>query len=131
VQIRFIVQQKNVGVWLVPGVQYTGREDREFFQRQMNDAVYRTEFFALLTGLGKEYWIEIAGDKRSADVFQNEESLLEFTKTDQQHYSFIIGRNYAPGDPNMNVDAIAPTILNDVNKLVMLYRHMKDKTFEK
>jgi len=126
IQLQIILQQKEVGIWLVPGKPNTGKADRESFKNRMNDADYRKQLFTLLTGLGAGYWIEIAGDKKTIDTFQNEEGLWEFTKADDwMHYAFVIGRNYSPGDAEISSEQIATTITKEFDKLVLVYRHMK------
>jgi len=125
--LQIILQQKDVGVWLVPGKPNAGKADREYFKNNMNDAEYRNPFFKLLSGLGVGYWIEIAGDKKAIESFQNEEALWEFTKADDwMYYAFIIGKNYSPADIEISNENIATTITKEFDKLVLLYRHMKD-----
>ncbi len=127
-QLNIILQQKEVGIWLVPGRPNAGKADRESFKNRMSDVEYRKKFFTLLTGLGAGYWIEIAGDKKAIETFQNEEALWEFTKADDwMYYAFIIGKNYSPADAEINSENIAPTITKEFDKLVLLYRHMKDQ----
>lgn len=131
-QLQIILQQKEVGIWLVPGKPNAGKADRESFKTRMNDVEYRKQFFTLLTGLGTGYWIEIAGDKKTIETFQNEDALWEFTKADDwMHYAFIIGKNYSPADPEISSEHIAPTIMKEFDKLVLVYRHMKDAGEEK
>lgn len=131
-QLQIILQQKEVGIWLVPGKPNAGKADRESFKNRMNDVEYRKQFFTLLTGLGAGYWIEIAGDKKAVETFQNEEALWEFTKADDwMYYTFIIGKNYSPADPEISSEQIAPTIMKEFDKLVLVYRHMKDQSHEK
>lgn len=131
-QLHIIFQQKEVGIWLMPGRPTAGKADRESFKNKMNEVEYRKQFFTLLTGLGAGYWIEIAGDKKAIETFQNEEALWEFTKADDwMYYAFIIGKNYSPADVEISSEHIAPTIIKEFDKLVLLYRHMKDQVGEK
>ena len=126
-QLQIILQQKEVGIWLVPGKPNAGKADRESFKNKMNDMEYRKQCFTLLTGLGAGYWIEIAGDKKAIETFQNEEALWEFTKVDDwTHYAFIIGKNYSPSDHEISSEQIAPTIMKEFDKLVLIYRHIKN-----
>lgn len=123
---QIILQQHALGNWLVPGNSNAGQVDREYFKDKMNDVEYRTQFFKLLKGLGAGYWIEIVGDKVPVEKFQNEEALWEFTKADQwRYYSFVIGKNYAPGDSEISRDNIVETITKAFEKLGLLYHHMK------
>jgi hypothetical protein len=124
--LQIILLQKEVGVWLVPGKSNTGKADREYFKHKMNDAEYRMQFYKLLSGLGIGYWIEIAGERKAIDHFQNEEALWEFTKADEwMHYAFVIGKNYSPADAEISSEQIATTIGKELDKLVLVYRHLK------
>jgi len=126
-QLNIILQQKELGIWLVPGRPNSGKADRESFKNKMNEVEYRKQFFTLLTALGAGYWIEIAGDRKAIETFQNEEALWEFTKADNwMYYAFIIGKNYSPADAEISSEQIASTIMKEFDKLVLLYRHMKD-----
>lgn len=126
-QLQIILQQKEVGIWLVPGKPNTGKADREHFKNKMNDAEYRIQFHQLLIALGAGYWIEIAGERKAIETFQNEETLWEFTKADNgMYYAFIIGKNYSPADAEISIENIAATIMKEFDKLVLVYRHMKD-----
>lgn len=125
-QIQLVLQQKEFGIYLVPGNVNSGQADREYFKRQMNEVEYRKQFFTLLTNLGPAYWIEIVGDRRVVDTFPNEEVLWEFTKADEwMHYTFIIGRTYSPADPEISSEHIAATIAKELEKLVLVYRHIR------
>lgn len=125
-QVQLTLQQKAFGIYLVCGNANTGQLDREYFKRQMHEEEYRKQFFTLLTGLGAAYWIEVVGDRRVVDTFANEEVLWEFTKPDEwMHYAFVIGRTYSPGDPEISSEHLATTIVKELEKLVLLYRHMK------
>jgi hypothetical protein len=122
--IQLALLQKEVGIGLTSKPN-TGKVDRENFQKQMHNEEYRKQFFTLLTGLGAGYWIEILGDKKAVEVFQQEDTLWEFTKADQwMHYTFSIVKNFAPGDAQISTDLIAPTIIKELEKLVLLYRHL-------
>jgi hypothetical protein len=126
-QLQIILQQKDFGIWLVPGKPNTGKADRESFKNRMNEVEYRKQFFTLLTSLGGGYWIEIAGDKRAIETFQNEDALWEFTKADDWvYYAFVIGKNYSPADPEISTEQIAATIVKEFDRLVLVYRHLKD-----
>jgi hypothetical protein len=132
INLQVIIRQKEVGIWLVVGKQRGGKEDREFFKQQMIAEEYRNTFFKLLVALGIGYWIEIAGDKINVETFQTAESLWEFTKSDEwMYYDFIIGRTYAPGEVDLSSDTITLTLTRCFDKLVLLYLHMKDSSFEK
>jgi len=130
--LQVVISQKEVAIWLVVGKQRSSKEDREYFKQQMIGEAYRNAFFTLLVGLGVGYWIEIAGDKINVETFQNAESLWEFTKSDDwQYYDFIIGRTYSPGEFDLSTDTITLTITKNFDKLILLYRHIKDSSLEK
>jgi hypothetical protein len=130
--LQVIIKPSEINVLLMPGQPNSGKEDREYFQAQMNDAGYRSLFFRSLTGLaGAGFWIEIAGEKRKVETLQNEEALWEFTKTDDwRYYTFVLWKSYSPGDPEISNEKITDTIAKEFEKLVVLYRLMKDKSFE-
>ena len=124
--LQIILKQKEVCICLVPGTARAGKPDREYFMKQMIDAEYRKQFFTLLTTLGPGYWIEIAGDKKTVDTFQNEEVLWEYAKTDNwMYYSFLIGKSYSPGDVEISSEKIADTMMKELDKLVVVYRKMQ------
>jgi len=130
--LQIILQQKVAGIWLVQGKPNAGKADREYFKNKMNDAEYRKQFFNLLISLGAGYWIEISGDKKAIDTFQNEDALWEFTKADDWvYYAFIIGKNYLPADHEISSEQIATTIMREFDKLVLVYRHIKTVIVEK
>lgn len=132
INLQIIIRQKEFGIWLVPGKARCGKHDREYVKSQMNEPEYRSQFLKLLTGLGAGYWIEIAGDKRTLDMFQNEEALWEFTKADDwMYYSFVIGKTYQPGDTEISSENISSTITKEFDKLILFYRHLKSPSAEK
>jgi len=129
--LQIMMRQKEIGIWLMVGKAGSSKEDREHFRMQMPELEYKVAFFKALTGLGAGYWIEIAGDKRMIESFANEEALSEFTKTDDwRYYSFVIGKNYPPGDPEIGIDHIASTIMKEADKLAKVYTHMKDVSMD-
>jgi uncharacterized protein YktB (UPF0637 family) len=104
-----------------------GQVDREFFRFKMQEEEYRKTFQSLLTALGSDYYIEIAGEQKAADSFQQTDILWEYTKADEwKHYRFIIARNYQPGDAAIATDTIVQTIEQEFEKLMPLYQHLKD-----
>lgn len=128
--VQLVLLQKEVGIWLT-GKPNTSKVAREYFQLEMNEA-YRKQFFTLLTGLGAGYWIEIMGDKKPVEAFQNEDTLWEFTKADQwMNYTFCIGKNYSPGDAQLSTELIAPTIIKELEQLVLLYRYLDNAEADK
>ncbi len=125
--VQIILQQKEMTLCLAAGTPLTGKADREHFRNKMNDADYRKQFFTLITALGTGYYLDVACERRPVESFANEDALWEFTKADQwQFYSFTIKKNYAPSDPELSNENIAPTIMKEFDKLVLIYRHMKE-----
>ena len=123
--LQVVIQQKEVGVWLVPGLVGGGQVDRVNFKNSMSKEEYRKQFFILLQTLGAGFWIEIAGDRRPVDYFTQEETLWEFTKGDNWlYYDFIIGKNYVVGSNELSNDLIAETIAKQLDKLILVYRHL-------
>jgi hypothetical protein len=125
--VQLNIRQRDIGIWLVIGKPNGSKEDREYFRKQMEDAQYRATFFKLIQALGEGYWIEVAGEKKSVNAFQTEDALWEFTKEDDwRYYTMVIGKNYVPGNPEINTEAIVATIGKESDKLNLLYRHIKD-----
>ncbi len=125
--LQIALRQKEVCICLVPGAPRSGKADREYFKYKMTDGDYRKQFFTLLATLGAGYSIEIAGEKKAIETFQNEEVLWEFIKADQwRYYTFTISKSFSPAATEISSENIALTITNELDKLVLLYRHMKE-----
>jgi hypothetical protein len=128
INLRISILQRDVGIWLVIGQPKGSKEDREYFRKQMEEAEYRSTFFRLIKDLGAGYWMEVAGERKLTDSFTAEDVLWEFTKSDDwRYYAMVIGKNYAPGNPELASETIAATIAKEFDKLNPLYRHIKDK----
>lgn len=124
--LQIVINQKDVGVYLMAGTNGHGKVDRSYFSSKMNDAEYRNQIFTQLKALGAGYWIEVACERKSVDFFQTEDALWEFTKVDQWlYYKFIIGKNYSPEAVEISNENIAPTLTMEFDKLILLYREMK------
>ena len=124
--VQIMLNQKDMGIYLVAGNRRKGKVDREYFKSSMNDVEYRKQMFNLLSGLGAGYWIEVACERKNTDTFPTEETLWEFTKADQWiHFDFIIGRNYTPDAVEISNENIAPSIVKELDKLSLVFRHMK------
>ena len=124
--VQIILNQKDMGIYLVVGRPRKGKVDREYFKSSMNDVEYRKQMFDLLIGLGAGYWIEVACERKNTDTFPTEEILWEFTKADQWiYFDFIIGRNYTPDAIEISNENIAPSIVKELDKLSLVFRHMK------
>jgi hypothetical protein len=131
ITIQIVIKQLGVEVCLA-GRQHCAKTDRECFRTKMLDLEYRNEFFKLLVGLGGDYSIEIATEKRNVEFFQNAEQLWEYTKADNWlYYDFMISKSYAPSGIALINENIEMAMITEVEKLVLLYRLMKDNTFEK
>jgi hypothetical protein len=123
--MQVVIQQKEVGIWLVLGLAGGGQVDRVYFKDSMTKEDYRKQFFTVVLKLGTGYWIEIAGDRKPVDYFTQEETLWEFTKADNwQYYDFIIGKNYGVGSNELSNDLIAETITQQLDKLILVYQHL-------
>ena len=123
-QLQLSIKPQSIEVSLFCGIG-KGKEDREYLKDKMLDEVHRNQFFKLVTGLSSGYWIEVMGDKRKVEAFQNAEILAEFTRSDDwRYYAFSVGRKYLPGDPAISSDNISKTIMQEFDKLVLLYSHL-------
>jgi hypothetical protein len=77
-------------------------------------------------GLGADYWIEVAGERKPIENFSTEDALWEFTKADQWlHYPFTLEKQYSPEAKELSSENIAPAIMKEIDKLVLLHHHMK------
>ncbi len=120
--LQFSIMPQVVGVRLTCGIG-KGKEDREYVKDKMLEEEFKNNFFQLLSGLGAGYWIEVVGDKRKVDSFQNAEMLAEFMKSDDwRYYAFSVGTKYSSGDPAISSENISKTMLQEFDKLVLLYR---------
>lgn len=130
IRLQVIIEQQSFGIWLMPGKENGGTEDREYFRGQMKSPAYRKKFYDLLMALDKSYWIEVSGDGEDVNTFKSPDALWEFTNSDDSEYYFIIGRNYEPGDNAISEKNVLATIKNEFKKLLPLYNLMKDKSFD-
>jgi hypothetical protein len=126
IHVQIMLGQKDVGIYLVAGAPRKGKVDREYFKSSMNDVEYRKQMFNILSGLGAAYWIDVACERKNTDTFQTEDALWEFTKADQWlYFDFIIGRNYTPDAVEISNENIALSIVKELDKLSVVFRHMK------
>lgn len=122
VQFQLSIKPQSIEVSLFCGIG-KGREDRAYLKDKMFEEEYRNQFFKLLTGLGSGYWIEVVGDKRKVESFLKPELLAEFIKADDwRYYAFSVATKYSPGDPAISSDNISKTMMQEFDKLVLLYR---------
>ena len=124
VQFQLSIKLQSIKVSLYCGIG-KGKVDREYVKDKMLEEEYRNQFFKLSTGLGAGYWIEVMGEKRKVETFQQAEMLAEFIKSDDwRYYAFNVGKKYSPGDPAISSDNISKTITQQFDKLVLLYSHL-------
>jgi hypothetical protein len=122
VQLQLSIKPQSIEVSLFCRIG-KGREDRAYLKDKMFEEEYRNQFFKLLTGLGSGYWIEVVGDKRKVESFLNPELLAEFIKADDwRYYAFSVATKYSPGDPAISSDNISKTMMQEFDKLLLLYR---------
>ncbi len=123
--ITISIRQKEVCIALNSEIN-SGKNDREYFRVQMNNEEYKTRFFQLLTGLGTEYRIEIFGEEKEANSFQNEDVLGEFIKADDwRYYALSIAKSFSPGDGAISIDGITPALEKELDRLVPLMNILK------
>jgi hypothetical protein len=125
-QVRLLIRPKEVSVWLLPD-----KNDRIFLLEQLSDATSRNAFFKLLMAVKMDsgtisYWIEVAGKIKGPELFQNEDQLWEFIKSDAaMHYTFIFGKSFSPGAPEINTETIGATLQKEIEKLMLIYQFMR------
>ena len=127
IYISIIIRRNDFGIWLMPGKQNSGRQDREYFRNEMKSEEYKAKFFTMLKSLGEDYWIDVAGDKQKVSSFKTADQLLESTEKDSLNYSFTIGRTYIPNHPDISSANILTTIQTEFMKLYPLYLKMKEQ----
>jgi hypothetical protein len=121
VQLQLTFKPQSIELSLHCGIG-KGKVDREYVKDRMLEEEYRNQFFKLVTGLGTGYWIEVMGEKRKVETFQQAEMLAEFIKSDDwRYYAFGVGMKYSPGDPAISSDNIGKTVMQEFDKLVLLY----------
>lgn len=124
--LRIIVRQRELGLLLLAGAPRRGQRDREYIKDRMTDPEYVKGFLQLLLALPEAYRIEVAGERRSASNFQNDDMLSEFVRRDDwRYYSFTIGRSYAPGDKEISTENISDTLTGEAKRLLLLYDYLK------
>jgi hypothetical protein len=97
------------------------QKDREYLNDQMQIESFQSEFFALLSGLGAGYTMEIAGIKKNLDSFQNVQTFMEFIKSDYgMYFGIMVEKVFHPGDPGINNDNIVSATLNELAKLAVV-----------
>lgn len=122
IQLQLSIKPQSMEVSLYCGIG-KGKADREYVKDKMLEEEYRNQFFKLVSGLGAGYCIEVMGEKRKVETFLQPDVLAEFTKSDDwRYYAFSVGTKYSPGDPAISTDNISKTMMQEFDKLVLLYR---------
>lgn len=126
-QLQLVLRPRDFGVWLVSEPLKPGVEVRRYLHDQLKEATFRANFLKQLTSLGAGHWIEVAGDVCAVDTFLNEDALWEFTKGDDgRYFTFKVGKNFGPGDPDISADQIVATIQKEFDGLMRIHRLMED-----
>jgi hypothetical protein len=132
-RMQVIVRYTDVGIWLMPGKAGAGRFDREYFLKKIqHDNDYLVQFYNLLSQLGDQYWIDIAGSGEQVKVntFKTYYELKSFLLTDNwRYYYFTIGRNYPAGSPEIASNQIVSTVMENFTKFYPIYELIRDKSF--
>ena len=128
IRIQVIIRSNLLGVWLVVGKDNGSLQDREHFQKKLQNEDYQELIFNLIQGLGTGYQIEISavGVLNSEDV-KSKLELINFLKQDDISDYFIIRRDYPPNDIRLAKNQIHETILNEFAKLYKLYDVIRDR----
>jgi HKD family nuclease len=125
-RLQVLVHLNDVSVWLRVGKNNGSIIDREQFKIKMNEQDYKNKFFTLLTSLPDDFFISINAEWRGVKSFENEIDLHNFVKQDDiRNYYFIIGKEYLPDAVEVSQINIANTVINDFEKLLPLYIHIK------
>jgi hypothetical protein len=125
VSLQFVIRQKEIRIALLANPGF-GRIDRENMVTRMSDPIFKTNFHTLLSTLGPEFKIEIAGQVQPSGSFQNEEAFNTFLQGDDwKYFKFWIGRSFLPGDPAISSEKIQETIVKTFSMLMPLYEAIK------
>jgi hypothetical protein len=125
ITVHFLIRQKSVdiGIWVDAK---DGRIDRSFVAEKIKEPDYVTSLHKILSVLGKDWLLEIAGEIRSADSFTNEESVVAFfRKDDWRYYKLKILKNFSPGSTDLTTENIGATMMNVAEQLIGLYHHLR------
>lgn len=129
-RMQVIIRYDSVGIWLMPGKEGGGQIDREWMLRSIEEPGYLGHFYNLLTNLGENYWIEVAGEERHANAFGSPQSLKDFLLRDNWRYYYLtLGRDYAVGSPFLLENRFVSTVIEDFTKFQPLYELIRDKSF--
>ncbi len=123
-QVIVALSQKELMIGLYADVNQ-GRSDRDVLKSLLSDVDDRKNLFQFLGGMGKKYFVEVAGDKRWLDLFQSAELLAEFIREDDARYCrIVIGKSFQPGDGEIGTEAIAVSMASELKKLMSLYQQL-------
>jgi len=117
----------GVGTWLVVGKANGGYWDRSYVKQEIRNANFSQKFYNFLINLGNGYFIRINGIKRNVNDFDNEQDFIDFVRTDTNDEYFIIGKDFEPDDHALKSDVIVDTVINEFDKLYVLYDFLKTK----
>jgi hypothetical protein len=124
--MEVLVLPKDVGLWLFINKVGGNNKDGIHLRDLLEQDEKKEAFFLMLTSLGADYWIEVAGDKKNLSLFQHGNALKDFIRMDQAfQFDVIIGKNYSPGDPALGAENIAATLIKEFQKLVGIYNFIK------
>jgi HKD family nuclease len=125
-RLQVIIHEKDVGIWLMLGIEDKGIIDRNHFRNQMNDIELRLKFYEKLKLLDKHYWIDFKGWHNRVFVkdIESVTQLHELLNQESLNHYFIIGRFYNPNDDEISNQNIGITVLSEFKKLHPLYELM-------
>lgn len=125
--VRIVISRNGIGILLLPGKHHASNKDLDFFRSEMQKEDYRKKFFDLLKSLGEDYWIDIAGEKRSLSFFKSAEHIMECLLQESIDFHFIIGKNYVPNHPDVSEAKLLTTLQGELTKLNTVYRWVLEK----
>lgn len=124
--LQVAIQQKDIVLQLAAAAG-SSQHDRVYLQKQLYDEAYRSQLLELLTALGSDYTLEVAGEQVPANAFRTADALWAFAKDDDwRYYTLSVFKTYRPGDPALGTDKIADTLSKEIDKLLPLYQHLQE-----
>jgi hypothetical protein len=117
----------GVGIWLVIGKNGGSFWDRDYFKNSMRNEQYQDQFFRLVTSLDPSYFVDCNADTRSVTTFKDKDDLASFAHEPNYRNYFIIGKAFEPDSPLLSEDRIVATVLNEFEKLYIVYEFTRHK----
>lgn len=125
--LRNTNQEAYIGTWLYVSKDGGSYHDRHYIKNQIPVPGFVDQFFTLLKDLGNAYWFVIDGHNLNIEDMHTPKILETHLQKDQYKGTYNIGRLYQPDDPDLSVENIVDTVLEEFSKLYKIYDLIKDR----